>query len=272
MRRVLPFAMIALPLIAMPRAARAESSEFAEANAAYRNAASADGDRRKALYREAASRYAELARRVPNGHVLYDLGNAYFRAGELGRAIVAWRRATEFLPRHAGTRRNLALARELAPGGGQGCVIAPHPAAAAFFFWHYGMSLAEVEALATAFFFAFIGLLSARLFVREPVRRRLRMPAIVAGVLAGAMILSSVAKLAWSGADGAVVVKATSVRSEPTGRAVELFTLREGAEVDVIADSGEWTRVSAGAGRRGWIETRALAVLADPPSTLAKAR
>ncbi|MHC4507314.1 MAG: hypothetical protein ACYTFI_28935, partial [Planctomycetota bacterium] len=90
---------------------------FAEAGRAYRAAAKAEGEARKVLYREAAGRYAELARRHPNGYVLYNLGNARFRAGEFGGAIAAYRRAAEFLPRHAATRRNLALARDTAPGG-----------------------------------------------------------------------------------------------------------------------------------------------------------
>lgn len=238
---------------------------FADANTAYRAAGEAGGEARKVLYREAARRYAELARRNPNGYVFYNLGNARFRAGEVGGAIAAYRRAEELLPRHAATRRNLALARDLAPGGRQGVVTRPHPAAAAFLFWHYGISLAEAEKLAAFLLLALVGLLTARLFAREPLRRRLRFPAIASGVLAGAMALSSAAKLTWSAADDAVVVRTQArVRSEPAGRAVELFILREGAEVRVLGRSGEWTRVGAGSDRRGWVEKGAVEVLADP--------
>ena len=237
---------------------------FDEATRLYREAAGAEGERQDDLYREAAALYAEVAAETPNGRVLYDLGNARFRAGELGRAIAAYRRAERLLPRHGPTRANLAYARDLAPGGGPG--RKPHPAAAAFLFWHYALSLAEAEVMAVLTFLALLGLLAARRFVGERVRRRLSAPAIVAGVLFGVFGLSSIAKLADSPAgEGVVVTAEARVRSEPTGRAVDLFTLREGAEVRVTDRSGNWTRVFAGADRRGWVESRAVEVLSDPP-------
>ncbi len=237
---------------------------FDEATRLYREAAGAEGEHRKELYREAAKLYAELAARTTNGRVLYDLGNARFRAGELGLAIAAYRRAERLLPRHRPTRANLAYARDLAPGGGPG--RDPHPAAAAFLFWHYALSLAETEALATVAFIALLGLLAARRFVDERPRRRLAAPAIASGVLFGILTLSSIGKLAGSPADEGVIVSAeVHVRSEPTGRAVDLFTLREGAEVRVVAHSGDWTRVTAGPERRGWVESHKLEILAAPP-------
>jgi len=243
---------------------RTSQERFDEATRLYREAASAEGERQEELYRKAAELYAGLAAETPNGRVLYNLGNARFRAGELGRAIAAYRRAERLLPRHRPTRANLAYARDLAPGGGPG--RKPHPAAAAFLFWHYALSLAEAEAMAVLTFLALLGLLAARRFVDAPRRGRLSAPAIAAGILFGVFALSSLAKLADSPAgEGVVVAAEARVRSEPTGRAVDLFTLREGAEVRVTDKSGNWTRVSAGADRRGWVESRDLEVLSDPP-------
>jgi len=237
---------------------------FDEATRLYREAGTAEGERRKELYREAAEIYATLAAETPNGRVLYDLGNARFRAGELGRAIAAYRRAERLLPRHRPTRANLAYARELAPGGGPG--RKPHPAAAAFFFWHYALSLAETEAVSAAAFLLLLGLLGAMRFVEGPLRRKLAPAAVAAGALFGVFALSSIGKLSDSPAgEGVVVAPEARVRSEPTGRAVDLFTLREGAEVRVRASSGGWTRISAGPDRRGWVESREIEVLSDPP-------
>ncbi len=243
---------------------RSPRETFDEATRLYREAAAAEGDRRKELYREAARLYAGLAARDPNGRVLYDLGNARFRLGQLGRAIAAYRRAERLLPRHRPTRANLAYARDLAPGGGPG--PKPHPAAAAFLFWHYALSLAESEALAAALFLAFIGIMTARRFVEGRARRRLSAPAIALGALFAVLALSSVAKLAHApSGEGVIVAAEARVRSEPSGRAVDLFTLREGAEVRVTGRSGGWARVVAGADRRGWVESRAIEVLSDPP-------
>ncbi len=254
------------------RDAREIREAFVETNRTYREAADAEGEKREELYREAARRYAAIAfltKRRPNGHVLYNLGNARFRLGEFGRAIAAYRRAEMLLPRHGATRRNLALARENAPGGGPGA--GPHPAAAAFFFWHYALSLSEVEGLATFFFLALIAAVSFRLFVKKPWRKRLRTTALALSVLAGVFVLSSAAKLSSRSRPWAVVTaEVVPVKSEPAGRAIELFPLREGAEVRVIGragERGEWTRIEAGRDRRGWVETRAVEVLSEAPSS-----
>jgi len=237
---------------------------FDKATRLYHEATDVEDERKKELFLEAAGLYAKLAVEIPNGRVLYNLGNARFRAGELGLAIAAYRRAERLLPRHRPTRANLAYARDLAPGGGPG--RKPHPAAAAFLFWHYALSLAETEVLAAVAFLSLLALLAARCFVGERVRRRLAAPTIASGVLFGILALSSMGKLAASPASEGVVASAEArVRSEPTGRAVDLFTLREGAEVRVTGRSGNWTRVFAGADRRGWVESRAVEVLSDPP-------
>ena len=252
-----------------PGAAAAELTPqelFRQAQRAYREAADREGEERDSLYREAAGAYAALTGETPNAYVLYNLGNVRFRRGEYGRAIAAYRRAEELLPRHGPTRRNLALARKNAPGGGAGAE--PHPAAAAFFFWHYAISLAEAEWLAALLLLAFFAALSVRLFLRDvnPWRKRLRTAAVRLGVLAGTFVLSSAAKLSSRSRPWAVVTAGeVRAKSEPSGRAVDLFPLREGAEVRALDRAGDWTRIEAGRDRRGWVETEAVEMLCEPP-------
>ena len=49
-----------------------------------------------------------------NGHVWYDLGNAYYRLGKIGKAIAAYRRALIQIPDDPDVRANLNLARKQA--------------------------------------------------------------------------------------------------------------------------------------------------------------
>src|SRR5262245_45208005 len=51
-----------------------------------------------------------------NGAVFYNLGNAYFRAGEIGRAIAAYRKAKFYRPRDPYLDANLRQALSVAPG------------------------------------------------------------------------------------------------------------------------------------------------------------
>src|SRR5271165_1586579 len=68
-------------------------------------------------YRESAGLLESLlADGFRNGAVYYNLGNAYFRAGEYGRAIAAYRMAGQYRPRDPYLEANLRQALSVAPG------------------------------------------------------------------------------------------------------------------------------------------------------------
>lgn len=89
---------------------------FADANENYLQAMkllatknTAEADRH---LREATAQYeAMLTGGFKNGQVYYNLGNTYYRRGELGKAIVNYRRAARFIPRNADLDANLRLAK-----------------------------------------------------------------------------------------------------------------------------------------------------------------
>src|ERR1700678_3289368 len=59
-------------------------------------------------YRESAALLESLlADGFKNGAVFYNLGNAYFRAGEYGRSIAAYRKAKPYRPRDPYLEANL---------------------------------------------------------------------------------------------------------------------------------------------------------------------
>src|SRR5690606_12416281 len=62
-------------------------------------------------YREAAQLFESmLGEGYENGYVRYNLGNAWLRAGELGEAIAAYRRAELLIPGDANLAVNLKRA------------------------------------------------------------------------------------------------------------------------------------------------------------------
>ncbi|MBE7444778.1 MAG: tetratricopeptide repeat protein [Planctomycetia bacterium] len=52
-----------------------------------------------------------LAGGFKNGQIYYNLGNTYYRQGELGKAIVNYQRAKRFMPRNADLDANLRLVK-----------------------------------------------------------------------------------------------------------------------------------------------------------------
>jgi len=79
--------------------------DFFEANRAYKND----------QFQEAIDGYLKLIENgFKNGHIYYNLGNAYFRIGDLGRAILFLERAHLLIPRDDDLLFNLAHARNQA--------------------------------------------------------------------------------------------------------------------------------------------------------------
>ena len=76
-------------------------SAFDEANAAY-----AEG-----RYGEAAAMYQSLLDEQPDAQVYYNLGNAYFKQGELAQSILAYERALRLNPNDKDAKYNLAFAQ-----------------------------------------------------------------------------------------------------------------------------------------------------------------
>ncbi len=76
--------------------------QFFEANQAYKNH----------QFQQAIDGYLHLIENGPeNGQVYYNLGNAYFRRGDLGRAILSYERARLLIPRDGDLVFNLSHAR-----------------------------------------------------------------------------------------------------------------------------------------------------------------
>src|SRR5438045_7267095 len=81
----------------------ADESAFTKANQAY-----ADG-----RFEEAANDYESLIGSGNwNANLFYDLGNARYRLGDFGQAILNYERALALDPRHPEAEANLRLARD----------------------------------------------------------------------------------------------------------------------------------------------------------------
>ena len=95
-----------------------------------------DLERAELLYRRALHRYELIARQgVRNAGLYYNIGNAYFRLGDLGRAVLYYRRALLLNPADPNVRHNLVYARSKRADR----ITADQVSAALriLLFWHY---------------------------------------------------------------------------------------------------------------------------------------
>ena len=103
-RTVLAWLGQALGLLLVVGTLHADQAAFEKANTFYK-----DGK-----HAEAAEAYLELSQTGVSANLLFNMGNAYFKAGELGRALAAYQRALHLAPRHPDIMVNLRIAQRKA--------------------------------------------------------------------------------------------------------------------------------------------------------------
>jgi tetratricopeptide (TPR) repeat protein len=189
-------------------------------------------------YHEAATLLESLlADGFRNGAAYYNLGNAYFRAGEYGRAIAAYRKAKTYRPRDPYLAANLQQALSAAPGR---LPEPPPPWWRHVLFWSGSLSFPEkVRA-------AFAGLvLAALLSCAALLLRRPRVYGIGAGLVAAAAVIGLDAGLDYADFAGSRhgVVTTETIARKGIGKDYEAAfdqPLKDGAEFTVLSENGDW--------------------------------
>src|SRR5215831_15904078 len=114
MHKILPAAIVLVPMLLV----KANAVEPAARGRTFLRAIEVfDAAKTTQDYREAAALLESLlADGFRNGAVYYNLGNAYYRAKEYGRAIAAYRKAKPYRPRDPYLEANLRQALAVAAG------------------------------------------------------------------------------------------------------------------------------------------------------------
>ena len=170
-----------------------------------------------------------------------NLGNAYFRAGNRGRAIWAWARAAREAPRDATASANLQAA------GAVEVLRTRPPLSVRPVEWYFLAALCWWLAAAIAAF---------------AILRRKRDLFIWAGPL---ILLAAVFLTTGSVADQkryAVALETeTKLYGDPTVHSPVVRTVQSGAGLDVLENRGEWVRVRTLTQAEGWVESDAIGLL-----------
>lgn len=201
-------------------------------------------------FAEAAIRYQKIIDGGPSSAPLFfNLGNAYLKSGQIGRAIVAYRRSEELAPRDPEVRANLQFARKQAGGG----TAAPGK------FWENWLNKLTLNEW-TILTFVAVGLLFFTLATRqwrESWRNSLRGISATLGVVALMFIVGLVSALQQRSARvSVVIVQEAVVRRGPYDESPSVFTLRDGAEVKVRDQKNDWLEIVDRSGRTGWLSQK----------------
>ena len=238
---------------------------FSEASDLFRRANEAvaqDPARAADLYSQAIMRYERVVREggVRNGKLYYNIGNAYFRTGDLGRAILNYRLAERLIPNDPNLKQNLATARrrrmDSIPEKQQTRLLKT------LFFWHYDLP-ARIRTTMFVLLFAAVWILAAiRLILNRPVLTWfLVVTAALSALLAGSLIVQDVQRARHV---DAVILAGEVVARKGDGETYEpSFTdpLHRGAEVALIEERRDWRYVELADGRRCWLPANSLGII-----------
>jgi len=204
-------------------------------------------------YKEAIDGYRRLIiSGHENGHVYYNLGNAYFKTGQIGRAILNYERARMLIPRDADLNFNLRSARDRT----QDAIPENRPFINSVFFWIDAFSTGELFwgfAVLNLFFWA---VLLIRLFRRSEWSYYILLILLVLWIVAG--ISFGCRWHQFRNDERAVIVqKEVDVLAGPDINDTALFKLHEGAVVHNERSENGWYLIQISEKQRGWIPAQA---------------
>lgn len=188
----------------------------------------------------------------------YNLGNAHFRLGNLGMAILNYEKALKMNPDDEDAQHNLALANKQVIDEFN---VLPTPAMQRIFGDISSVFSSSVWAYFGIGFFVLMALFaSIFLYVkRQSIFIVLLIITLALGAFAEFMAFG---KNQLEQQQFAILTEANSyVKSAPADAAEDLFILHEGTKVKVLDAFGEWMKIKLPDGKIGWINVAGLSVI-----------
>ncbi len=244
------YTFLMLFLVANKAFAADAQQVFSEANQAYQ----------QGNYAQAIEKYEQILRGgVFSNELFGNLGNAYFRQNQLGRAILNYERALRFAPTDATILHNLDVAK-------MQIIDNPEPPTAVFIVraWHFlQKNIAPDRASYIGIFLLWLGAGGIAIWLIGQERGRKKLGFIVAAIALPLSILpfflakSSISKASEQGF-GIIVAKDCSLNGTPDLSDKPLNTLHEGIKAKIIDETMTAILVQLDNGEQGWLKKEAI--------------
>lgn len=191
-----------------------------------------------------------------NGAVYYNLGNAYFRAGDFGRAILSYRKAKPYRPSDPLLEANLQQALASAPGR---IAVPSKP------WWTPVMFWTESISYPTRVWIAILssGLVPILIFVSVLLRRRIMVWLAVGFTMLGVVFaIDGYLNSPDRSSNRLAVITGETVARKGIGKDYEpAFNapLKDGAEFVVLSETNGWTFGHFAEIGDGWVKNEYVA-------------
>ena len=255
--------LLAIGVVSSPAAALSRQDaedDFIQANEMFRQANSLANqpDEAKKLYAQSALHYEKIINDagIKNARLYCNLGNAYQLSGDLGKAIVNYRRSENLDAADADIQKNLAFARSRRIDKVQ--IKTRKRILETLFFWHYDFSIKVRMFLACLFFGLFFLALTVLLWLGKRLPRApLAGPAVVSAFLAICLSVSVAIENVHRANElcGVIIVPSVVARQGDGQNYPASFKdpLHSGTEFDVIEHRSGWLHITLSDGSNSWI-------------------
>ncbi len=205
----------------------------------------------KGEFKAAAAAFEKIAQQpVKSGELYFNTGNAYLKAGELGKAVLWYERAKKYIPRDADLRFNMTYAQNRVKDKRETGSL---DMVELIFFWQAYLPAGSLKLAAVIFSFAFFGWAAARLVRRRKILSSAgTVLVVIFGITLAAALLDFYRDSRMPAA--VIIPEEVSVRSGLTEAATELFVLHSGTKVRVDRERAHHLLIRFSDEKIGWVK------------------
>lgn len=205
---------------------------------------------RQGKYQSAAQKLEQVAKTpITNPDLFYNIGNAYLKADDIGRAVLWYERAKRMAPNDPDLRFNLAHARSLTSDQteeGKGLIDI-------IFFWDNLIPVKTLQIACVCLSMIFFAWAAIRTIVRKPIFSGTGIAIFSLFFLISIVTGIGLAKQTRR-SYAVIVASAADVRSGVTPNATKLFTLHTGTKVRVDEQRDEYLKIFFSKDKVGWVK------------------
>lgn len=219
----------------------------------------------KGEFKQAIGFYEEiLSNEKHSANLYFNLGNCYYKLGEIGPSIYYYEKALLLNPGDSEIKNNLGYAQNMRLDA-----IEQMPESAFSRFYNATvakLSFDQWSYLAVGFVFLFVLAYMAYYLFQGATRKRFSfVTSLVAIALCALSVGFAYLQYEQSSANNPAIVftREVGVNSEPNDRSEKIFTLHEGTKVNMLEKLGEWQKIKIADGQTGWLPESSLRRLKD---------
>ena len=193
-----------------------------------------------------------------SGNLYYNLGNAYFKNGELGKAILNYERARRFMPRDSALLSNYRYAKSL--------MKRPDPPGKRFLVFKWldrGMDYLTLKQSIVLGFILYYCII-VYVIITKIFKRYVQYSTLITYVLCillALVAIPTVRKIKDLERGAIITAKIIDARFEPLDDAAVHFPIYEGMKVYILRTKGAWCKIKRPDGKIGWLPKSALEII-----------